>query len=95
MSVLRFFEDEVLAHIDDQICPSGQCKKLVRAKCINTCPAGVDTPAYLALIAQGRYAEGLAIHANAIRSDHLRPRVPAFCETKCRAPSWMNPSPSA
>ena len=45
-----------------RLCPAGQCKPLVRAKCINTCPAGVDTPAYLALIAQGRYAEGLAIH---------------------------------
>jgi len=85
MSVLRFFEDEVLAHIDDHICPSGQCKKLVRAKCINTCPAGVDTPAYLALIAQGRYAEGLAIHRERNPFPIICGRAcPAFCETKCR-----------
>jgi len=39
MASLRFFEQEFLAHIDDHICPAGQCKPLVRAKCINTCPA--------------------------------------------------------
>ena len=85
MSVLRFFEKEVLAHIDERICPSGQCKKLVRAKCINTCPAGVDTPAYLALIAQGRYAEGLSIHRERNPFPIICGRAcPAFCETKCR-----------
>ncbi|HVM60024.1 MAG TPA: FAD-dependent oxidoreductase [Verrucomicrobiae bacterium] len=85
MSVLRFFEQEMLAHIDEQLCPSGQCKKLVRAKCVNTCPAGVDTPAYLALIAQGRYAEGLAIHRERNPFAIICGRAcPAFCETKCR-----------
>jgi NADH-quinone oxidoreductase subunit F len=85
MSVLRFFEKEMLAHIDEQICPSGQCKKLVRAKCVNTCPAGVDTPAYLALVAQGRYAEGLAIHRERNPFPIICGRAcPAFCETKCR-----------
>ena len=85
MSVLRFFEDEMLAHIDEQICPAGQCKHLVRAKCVNTCPAGVDTPAYLALIAQGRYAEGLAVHRERNPFPIICGRAcPAFCETKCR-----------
>lgn len=85
MSVLHFFEKEVLAHIDERLCPSGQCKKLVRAKCVNTCPAGVDTPAYLALIAQGRYAEGLAIHRERNPFPIICGRAcPAFCETKCR-----------
>ena len=85
MSVLRFFEQEMLAHIDEHLCPSGQCKKLVRAKCVNTCPAGVDSPAYLALIAQGRYAEGLAIHRERNPFAIICGRAcPAFCETKCR-----------
>ena len=85
MSVLRFFEKEMLAHIDEQVCPSGQCKKLVRAKCVNTCPAGVDTPAYLALVAQGRYAEGLAIHRERNPFPIICGRAcPAYCETKCR-----------
>ena len=66
LSALRFFEQEFSSHIDDKICLAGQCQALVRAKCINTCPAGVNTPAYLTLVAQGRYAEGLAIHRRRI-----------------------------
>lgn len=85
MSALRFFEAEFHAHIDDKLCPAGQCKPLVRAKCVNTCPAGVDTPAYLALAAQGRYAEGLAIHRERNPFPLICGRAcPAFCETKCR-----------
>jgi NADH-quinone oxidoreductase subunit F len=92
MSVLRFFEAEMLAHIDEQLCPAGQCKPLVRAKCVNTCPAGVDTPAYLALIAQGRYAEGLAIHRERNPFPVICGRAcPAFCETKCRRAELDDP----
>ena len=92
MSVLRFFEEEMLAHIDEQLCPAGQCKQLVRAKCVNTCPAGVDTPAYLALIAQGRYAEGLAIHRERNPFPIICGRAcPAFCETKCRRAELDDP----
>ena len=85
MAALRFFEEEFLAHIDDKTCLAGQCKALVRAKCINTCPAGVDTPAYLALVAQGRYEEGLAIHRERNPFPLICGRAcPAFCERKCR-----------
>ncbi len=85
MAALRFFEDEFQAHIKDKTCPSGQCKALVRAKCINTCPAGVDTPAYLALVAQGRFSEGLEIHRQRNPFPMICGRAcPAFCETKCR-----------
>jgi NADH-quinone oxidoreductase subunit F len=85
MSALRFFEEEFHAHIDDKLCPAGQCKPLVRAKCVNACPAGVDTPAYLALVAQGRYEEGLAIHRERNPFPLICGRAcPAFCEAKCR-----------
>jgi len=85
MAALRFFEEEFRTHIDDGICAAGQCKPLVRARCINTCPAGVDTPAYLAMIAQGRYAEGLEIHRERNPFALICGRAcPAFCESKCR-----------
>ncbi len=85
MSGLRFFEEEFVEHIDDKVCRAGQCKSLVRAKCINACPAGVESPAYLALVAQGRYAEGLEIHRQRNPFALACGRVcPAFCETKCR-----------
>ena len=85
LTALRFFEDEFLAHIHEKTCPAGQCRPLVRARCSNVCPAGVDTPAYLALVAQGRYAEGLAIHRERNPFASICGRAcPAFCETKCR-----------
>jgi len=85
MSGLRFFEEEFRQHIEDKTCTAGQCKTLVRARCINACPAGVESAAYLALVAQGRYAEGLEIHRQRNPFALACGRVcPAFCEQKCR-----------
>jgi NADH-quinone oxidoreductase subunit F len=85
MASLRFFKEEFIAHIEDKHCVAGQCKPLVRAKCINACPAGVDSPAYIALVAQGRYAEALEIHRQRNPFALICGRVcPAFCEQKCR-----------
>jgi NADH-quinone oxidoreductase subunit F len=84
-ATLRYFMDEYLAHIEDQYCPAGVCKALVRARCINACPAGVDVPTYVSLIAQGRYAEGLAVHRERNPFALACGRVcPAFCEDRCR-----------
>jgi NADH-quinone oxidoreductase subunit F len=85
MSALRFFESEFLTHILDGECPSGSCKSLVRARCTNACPAQVDVPSFVSLIAQGRYAEGLEIHRERNPFTLVCGRVcPAFCEQKCR-----------
>jgi NADH-quinone oxidoreductase subunit F len=85
MSAIRFFGDEFIKHIEDKTCVAGQCKSLVRAKCINACPASVESPAYLALVAQGRYAEGLAIHRERNPFASICGRIcPAFCEQRCR-----------
>ena len=84
-STLKHFREEYEAHIYDKRCPAGACEKLTRAKCVTACPAGVDSPAYLALVAQGRYAEGLAIHRESNPFALVCGRVcPAFCESKCR-----------
>jgi NADH-quinone oxidoreductase subunit F len=84
-STLKHFRAEYEAHIYEQKCPAGVCQALVRAPCVNECPAGVDSPAYLALVAQGRYAEGLAVHRDANPFALICGRVcPAFCEQKCR-----------
>jgi NADH-quinone oxidoreductase subunit F len=84
-STLKHFLSEYEAHIYDRHCPAGTCQYLVRALCVNACPAGVDSPAYLALVSQGRYAEGLAAHRDANPFALICGRVcPAFCEHKCR-----------
>jgi NADH-quinone oxidoreductase subunit F len=84
-STLKHFLDEYEAHIYDKHCPAGVCQDLVRAPCVNACPAGVDSPAYLALISVGRYKEGLEVHRDANPFAMVCGRVcPAFCEDKCR-----------
>jgi NADH-quinone oxidoreductase subunit F len=84
-STLKHFCEEYEAHIYEKRCPAGVCQALVRAPCVNECPAGVDSPAYLALVAQGRFAEGLSVHRDANPFALVCGRVcPAFCEHKCR-----------
>jgi len=85
LSALEYFEDEFVAHIQEKRCPAGACRELVRARCSNACPADVDVPSYVALVAQGRYAEALDIHRRANPFALACGRVcPAFCETSCR-----------
>jgi len=85
LSALRHFEAEFWVHIKEGRCPAAGCQMLVRANCVSACPAGVDAPAYLALVAQGRYAEALAVHRDANPFAMICGRVcPAFCEQKCR-----------
>jgi NADH-quinone oxidoreductase subunit F len=85
MSSLQYFEEEFRIHIEEKRCPSGACKMLTRAKCTNACPAEVDIPAYVALIAQGRYAQALEVHRERNPFAAICGRVcPAFCERKCR-----------
>jgi len=85
LSALRHFEEEFWAHIKEARCPAASCRMLVRANCVSACPAGVDAPAYLALVAQGRYAEALAVHRDANPFAMICGRVcPAFCEKRCR-----------
>ena len=85
LSTIKYFKDEYLAHIVEKQCPALVCRRLTPAPCQFACPAGIDVPSYIALIAQGRYAESL----NLIREDNPLPSVcgyvcPAPCEAKCR-----------
>ncbi len=85
LTTIRYFRDEYEAHILEQRCPARVCSALVRAPCVSACPAGVDVPAYLALVAQGRHAEALAVHRDANPFASICGRVcPAFCEGVCK-----------
>jgi NADH-quinone oxidoreductase subunit F len=85
MAALHYFENEFVTHIEDRRCPAGSCKELVPARCLNACPAGVDVPAYVSLVAQERYAEALEIHRERNPFAMICGRVcPAFCEQRCR-----------
>jgi len=57
------------SHIQTHTCPTGDCPMLTPAPCQMACPAGIDIPCYLMLIAQGRYAEAIEV----IRKDNPFP----------------------
>ena len=85
LSTLRYFRDEYVAHIVNKRCPAGACKPLVRARCVNGCPAEVDIPTWLSLIAQGQYKQAIEVHRRSNPFVLICSRVcPAFCETRCR-----------
>ncbi|MDH7485582.1 MAG: FAD-dependent oxidoreductase [Anaerolineae bacterium] len=85
LAALRHFEDEFIEHIVDKKCRAGTCPSLTRARCTNACPAGVDVPSYVSLVAQGRTAEALEVHRRRNPFALVCGRVcPAFCEPRCR-----------
>jgi NADH-quinone oxidoreductase subunit F len=85
LSTLRYFRDEYIAHIVNKRCPAGACKPLVRARCVNGCPAEVDIPTWLSLVAQGQYEQAIEVHRRSNPFVLICSRVcPAFCETRCR-----------
>jgi NADH-quinone oxidoreductase subunit F len=61
LSSIRFFRNEYEMHSAHRYCPAGTCKRLIPAPCQMACPAGIDIPSYIALIAHGRYEEALDV----------------------------------
>ncbi|MBN1675154.1 MAG: FAD-dependent oxidoreductase [Kiritimatiellae bacterium] len=92
LSTIRHFRDEYVAHIRDKRCPAGVCPALVRAPCQNACPAGVNVPGFVSLLAEKRYPEALRLHrernpfAAICASVCFHP-----CEQKCRRASLDEP----
>ncbi len=85
LSTLRYFRDEYESHIKKHHCPAAVCKGLVSAPCSHTCPAGVNVPRYIRLIAEGDFDQALAV----IRERIPFPSVCGYvcihpCESKCR-----------
>ncbi len=79
LTTLRYFQEEYRAHIEEKYCPACVCEALVRAPCQHACPAGVDTPSYIALIAQGNIKEALQVHLE-------RNPLPSICGRVCHHP---------
>ncbi len=85
LSTIRYFREEYEAHIKRLHCSAAVCKGLVKAPCRHICPAGVDVPRYIRLIAKGNYGEALRV----IREKIPFPAVCGYicfrpCERKCR-----------
>ena len=85
LSTIRHFREEYVAHIRYRRCEAGICAELVRAPCQNACPAGVDVPGYVSLIAEKRYEEALRLHRERNPLAAVCARVCFHrCEDKCR-----------
>ncbi len=76
------FEDDFRAHIQHHQCLASHRNSV---PCITLCPAGVDVPGYISLIAHGRPADAVRL----IRKDNPFPTACAYicehpCESRCR-----------
>ncbi len=85
LSTIKYFRDEYDEHIKYKYCRAGVCSELFISPCENACPASVNVPGYLALIAAGRVKDAY----NLIRQENPFPSVCGRvcthpCEDKCR-----------
>lgn len=71
-----------VSHIESRNCPSHDCSKLAPSPCQMACPAGIDIPTYLSLIAKGKDAQAIEV----IRRDNPLPWV---CGLVCTRPCEM------
>ena len=85
LSTIRYFREEYEEHIKNKYCRAGVCSELFISPCENTCPANVNVPGYISLIAAGRFMD--AYHL--IMQENPFPAVCGRictrpCERKCR-----------
>lgn len=68
----------------DKALPSGE-KEKVLVPCREACPAGIDVPRYIRLIAQGEFDEAIAVVREAVSLPHVLGNVCYHsCEDTCR-----------
>ena len=85
LTTIRYFRDEYEEHIKRHHCRAAVCKGLVTAPCSHTCPAGVDIPRYIRFIADGKFAEAVAVIREKIPFPSVCGHVCIHpCEAKCR-----------
>lgn len=85
LSTIRNFREEYEEHIKYKHCRAGVCGDLFISPCQNACPAGVNVPGYVALIAAGRVRDAY----NLVRKENPFPAVCGRvcthpCESRCR-----------
>ncbi|HIU19418.1 MAG TPA: NADH-quinone oxidoreductase subunit NuoF [Candidatus Limiplasma stercoravium] len=79
LSTLQYFRDEYETHIYDRHCDAGVCSNLYISPCRNACPASVDVPGYMNLVAAGRLMDAYRL----IRQENP---FPAVCGRICTHP---------
>lgn len=82
LSTIRYFKDEYEEHIKDKKCRAVVCSALFKSPCQHTCPAGMDVPAYLALIRAERLSDAYKVMLKTNPFPSVCGRV---CDHKCQA----------
>ncbi len=85
LSMINNFREEYEEHIRYKYCRAGVCADMFISPCQNACPAGVNVPGYVSLVAAGRLRDAY----NLIRKENPFPAVCGRvctheCESKCR-----------
>ena len=85
LSTIRFFREEFEEHINQKYCRAGVCGSMFTSPCENTCPANVNVPGYVSLIAAGRFQDAY----NLVMQENPLPAICGRictrpCERKCR-----------
>ena len=85
LSTIRYFRDEYEEHIKNKYCRASVCSSMFISPCENTCPANINVPGYIKLIAAGRFDDAYQL----IRQENPFPAVCGRicthpCEAKCR-----------
>ncbi len=85
LTTIRYFRDEYEEHIKRHHCQAAVCEGLVSAPCSHTCPAGIDVPRYIRFIAEGKFAEAVALIREKIPFPSVCGHICVHpCEAKCR-----------
>ncbi len=85
LSTIKYFRDEYEDHIRLKKCEAGVCADLVSSPCENTCPAGINIPGYMSLIATGNYVGAAKIMLRDNPFAGICGRVCTHpCENQCR-----------
>ena len=92
LSTIRYFREEYEEHIFQHHCRAGVCADLFLSPCQNACPAGVNVPGYVALIAAGRPRDAYFL----VRKENPFPAICGRvcthpCESKCRRAQLDDP----
>jgi NADH-quinone oxidoreductase subunit F len=81
LSTIRYFRDEYEEHIREKRCRAVVCSALFKSPCQHTCPAGMDVPAYVALVRAERFDDAYKIM---LRTNPFPSVCGRVCDHKCQ-----------
>lgn len=85
LSTIKYFREEYEEHIQQKYCRAGVCSDLFISPCENTCPANVNIPGYLSLVAAGRFLDAYDLICQENPFPSVCGRICTRpCENKCR-----------